>query len=257
MSSPQNIQNELERLGCGLPVANSPVFSVPEGYFEGLAATISAKIKTGESVGAEAELRELSPLLASLPKAMPYSVPPLYFEQTAEAAETGLGILAAAGKTVPYQIPDGYFEALPQRMLAKATAPTARVVPLFGRTWMRVAAAATVCGALLFGGLRLLNKEADTGNTAKIETPAPVQTAQPQTAAAEPALQKELARASTKELEEFIETVDAAPEQKLKKDVASSAKTEVSELLKDVSVNEMESFLSALPSAEEELPATN
>lgn len=261
MSSQKTIQDELKSLGSGLPVANSPVFSVPEGYFEGLAATVLAKVRAGEVVTPDAELHELSPLLAEIGRVTPYSVPSFYFDQNLKAASVVAGqeaesaILAAIDKSLPYQIPQGYFDALPQQILANVAEPKANVVPLFRRTWMRVTAAAAICGALVFGGLQILSDRPGNGTVAG--TTPPAQTVQPQTAKVESVLEKEIKQASTKDLEEFIETVDVAPEQPLKKDVAASSKNEVAELLKDVSVNEMESFLSALPQTEDELPATN
>jgi hypothetical protein len=51
---------------------------VPEGYFEGFALTMLQKVRNSE---VRAELDEIAPLLNSVSKAMPYSLPEGYFEQ--------------------------------------------------------------------------------------------------------------------------------------------------------------------------------
>jgi len=81
MSSRNAIQDELKSLGSSLPVTDNPFFSVPQGYFEELADSILAKVKASEILTPQAELNELSPLLAGIPKVTPYSVPSFYFEE--------------------------------------------------------------------------------------------------------------------------------------------------------------------------------
>ena len=74
MRSQTNIKDELKSLESGLPVTDNPAFSVPEGYFEGLASSVLAKVKASEA-SVQKELAEISPLLAGIPKVTPYSVP--------------------------------------------------------------------------------------------------------------------------------------------------------------------------------------
>ncbi|MDQ6609443.1 MAG: hypothetical protein M3Y85_06455, partial [Bacteroidota bacterium] len=113
MNSHKHIQNELRRHNSGLPFNNNQPFSVPEGYFEGLSASVLAKVKSSISP-VQTELGELSPLLAGIPKITPYSVPFFYFEQNTEiipdfSKEPDIHFLREAGKTLPYTIPQDYF----------------------------------------------------------------------------------------------------------------------------------------------------
>src|SRR6476661_7700312 len=91
MNSRNAIQQELNDLRSSLPLTNNeqPVFTVPEGYFENLAASVLAKIKSQSPVSAATELEALSPVLAAIPKQTPYSVPENYFTHLA----TGLPAL--------------------------------------------------------------------------------------------------------------------------------------------------------------------
>ena len=253
MTSQKHIQDELKSLESSLPFSNNQPFSVPEGYFDGLAATFLAKVKSSKA-SAEAELGELSPLLAGIPKITPYSVPFSYFEENIETVpnlnqETESPVLSYVGKELPYSVPQDYFENLAEQVLSKISKPTAKVVPLFARTWMRVASAAVIAGALFIAGLQLFSTKNEGLATAG--KPDTTQTLVAQNGAA---TEKEIKQASTKELEEFIETVQvngkASAEQKI------GSEKEVEELLKDVSTNEMESFLSALP-VDDDLMITN
>src|SRR5882757_9530661 len=58
-------------------------FSVPEGYFEGFAQGLMARIKAGgdKDAGVDAELAALSPLLAQLKPIGTYQAPEGYFEE--------------------------------------------------------------------------------------------------------------------------------------------------------------------------------
>ncbi|RYF86835.1 MAG: hypothetical protein EON98_02470 [Chitinophagaceae bacterium] len=141
-------------------------------------------------------------------------------------------------------------------ILQKVTRPKAKVVPLFARTWMRVASAAVVTGALFFGGYQLLGH--------KQEDPA-IAVQQPVTDSSQNQLvahnakpfEKAIKQASTKELEDFIDAVQVNPGKAAKTATKDQDKTEVENLLKDVSVSEMESFLSALPTADDDLFVTD
>lgn len=253
MSSQKNIQDELKALESSLSFNNNQPFSVPEGYFGGLAAAILAKVK-GSEVSAEAELGELSPLLAGIPKITPYSVPFSYFSENLDDVpgilqEPDLVVLNYVGKELPYAVPQGYFENLPEQILERISEPKAKVVPLFARTWMKMAAAAVVTGALIFGGLQLFSGKPD-----EIITIAVKQTDSTQTAQNNKPVLKEIKQASTKELEEFIETVQVTAAN-TNGSIASN-KGEVEDLLKDVSTNEMETFLSEL-STDDDLALTD
>jgi hypothetical protein len=82
----------------------APVYTVPEGYFEQLPNLILQKVKEEEADPA-LELAEISPFLASIPK-----------NQT-------------------FTVPAGYFDSLPS---------ATPVRPLFKRTWVKLAVAASL-----------------------------------------------------------------------------------------------------------------
>src|SRR5206468_8946549 len=101
---------------------------------------------------------DLSPLLAGIPREMPYSVPAGYFSRTLEdlpaltGEEHASSILASIRKTMPYEVPSGYFEQLPGKILALLSRQQARVVPILSRKWMRMAVAAMVGGIICISG---------------------------------------------------------------------------------------------------------
>jgi hypothetical protein len=256
MSSPKNIQDELRSLESSLPFTNNQLFSVPEGYFEGLAASVLAKVKARES-SASSELQELSPLLAVLSKKMPYSVPSFYFDENLKGgsgitSETESTILTSVGKDLPYSVPQGYFDNLPLELMAKVARPKAKVIPLFARTWMRVASAAIIGGALFIAGNNYFNnKEEDSIATG------PRDTTKPFVANSTPLIEQEIKKVSTKELEEFIKGVQENAVKGKTQQPTSSEKDKVKEMLKDVSDVEMETFLSAIPMMDDEFTVTD
>lgn len=253
MTDQNNIQDELRDLNSGLPGNNSPTpFSVPDGYFDGLAASILAKVK-GQSATAAEELNELSPLLASLSKQMPYKLPAGYFEDNLLALpafmqESESPVLAAVGKELPYTVPQGYFDQLPQQVLAAVSQPKGNVVPLFKRTWMRAAVAAVMGGVIFLSGYQYFNSGGDR-QTAEQQ---PVDTSKNWMAKNEHPVVKDIEKASTRDLEEFINTVPVAPQEKATA-AKPAEKAEVKELLKDVSVKEIDAFLEQLPTNDEDL----
>ena len=253
MSSQKDIQDELKSLESSLPFSNSQPFSVPDGYFEGFAAVVLAKVK-GSEMSPDAEMRELSPLLAGIPKITPYSVPLSYFEENLAGAvnKDGVDVEEGWSRTTPYAVPDGYFEAFPSVLLNKILLPKAKVVPLFARNWMRVASAAIVGGALFFGGYQLFSKNPEPSEPVAQQ---PDTTKNLVASNNQPVL-KEIKQASTKELEEFIETVQVTAALTPKQNKLSD-KNEVEELLKDVPTSEMEVFLSAIPTADDDLLITD
>lgn len=251
-----NIQNELRDLNSLLPANSSqPLFSVPEGYFDGLAARILENVKK-EDNGAAAELSALSPLLASLSKENVYYLPEGYFEENIAALpfvvkEDASVLLNTIGKDLPYTVPDNYFDLLPERTMANLTRPKAKVVPFFSRTWMRVAVAAVIGGAICVGGYQLLNNDTSNGpSTATVYQPA--DTAKNLVAENKTTVAQDIKNVSTEELDAFIGAVPYNPA-KFQKKVPSPAGNEVEVLLKDVSENEINAFLDQLPTADAEL----
>lgn len=258
MDNQNNIQDELRNLDSGLPAQNSqPPFSVPEGYFDGLAASVMARIK-GQDSSAAVELQGLSPFLASLPKTLPYTVPEGYFASTIAslpflfADETSV-VLDVVGKELPYTVPRGYFENLPKDVLQRVASPKGKVVPLFARSWMKAAVAAVIGGVMFIGGYRLLNSTENEESTARTSQPA--DSTQYWLAKNENAkVTQEIKTASTAELNAFIKSVplnmDKLKEEKPK---PAAGEKDVKDLLKNVSVNEMDDFLEQIPTGDEDL----
>ena len=258
MADQDNIQDELRSLNSGLPGSNSqhPPFSVPEGYFDGLAASILAKVKA-QTLSPADELQELSPLLAGISKQMPYSLPAGYFDENMATlpfltGETESMVLKAIGKELPYTVPQGYFENLPEQVLEKLSSPKAKLVPLFARRWMRAAVAAVVGGVMLIGGYRLLNTQENEEPAAENRQLADT-TGKMVASNNQSSVVQDIKQASTEELDAFIKSVPLNTG-KISAVVAKQTdQKKVKELLKDVSVKEIDNFLEQLPSADADL----
>lgn len=226
------IKDELNGLNSQLPQdPDGSPYSVPEGYFEGLAGSILSRIKTGSpEVSPATEIAELSPLLAGLSREMPYAVPGNYFSSTIDGLSILVredetpAVLKYIGKELPYEVPYDYFEELPSVILKKVT-NRGRVVPMIRRKWMHLAAAALVAGIITLSGISYFNKPS-------VDPNAPIA--------------QQLKNVSTKELDEFINNTTVTTE-------ARARTTEVKHLLQDVSVNDLEAFLEEVPTEEEEI----
>ena len=256
MDNQDNIQDELRGLDSGLPLQNNPnPFSVPEGYFDGLAASILARVKGQDD--AASELQVLSPLLAGISRQMPYAVPGGYFEQNLSSLPSLTGnensaVLDYIGKSLPYSVPEGYFDRLPEQILANLVRPKAKLVPFFSRTWARAAAAAAIIGAIFLGGYQLLNQP---GSEQSVATTYPTADTSDKLVARNENvnLTQVIRSASTEEIDAFIQNVPYNPA-KLQEEATPSAEGgEVAELLKDVSASEIDAFLDQLPTADEDL----
>ena len=104
-----------------LPKATNP-YEVPQGYFEGLANNILQRVKGEEA--------SLSPVLQQANN-NPYEVPQGYFEgladnilQRVKGEEVSLSSALRQANNNPFQVPQGYFDSLPETILnrVKATA---------------------------------------------------------------------------------------------------------------------------------------
>ncbi|MBS4063339.1 MAG: hypothetical protein KGZ74_02210 [Chitinophagaceae bacterium] len=102
----------------------STPFGVPEGYFENLSTSILSKIKAQQEPGVADELKELSPVLASISKENVYTVPEGYFgvmeEEVAEKT-----IHSAKAKVVS-------ITAVKRRWFSYAAAAAVLVMVAFG-----------------------------------------------------------------------------------------------------------------------------
>lgn len=238
MNNRNTIQEELRELDSSLAVVMSPStpFEVPQGYFEGLAGSIMNRIKSVSETGDE--LSELSPLLASIPRKMPYSVPEGYFNTDLDPLslvkeEKDTALLSLIERVTPYEVPFGYFEEFPEKMLRKLGKQEGKVVRMgASRRWMRFAVAAVTAGIITVSGIAYFR----SGNTVAVDNPQWVT--------------KQLKGVSDKELNEFVNTVSPVQSSSA---IAVNKKDgeEVKKLLKDVPDNELQAFLDQMP--EEEL----
>ncbi len=137
MAQNNNILQELKELESSLAsMAVQNVYSVPKGYFEGLAAQVLSRIKAMEATTALEELSVLSPAVSALPKQIPYTIPVGYFETLPENTMQlirGIGLsakeetanlsplLSGLDKQMPYTVPQGYFKGIEERMLKAVT----------------------------------------------------------------------------------------------------------------------------------------
>ena len=243
MNPRQPILNELLQLQSTLPAeAVVNPYGVPEGYFDNLAEALLKKLKQEHS--AQDEIASLSPLLARLSRSMPYEVPAGFFENSAPVVEEAAlpQVLLQAGKAMPYQVPSGYFEQLPEILLGRVEQPKAKVVSM-SRRWMRVAAAAVIAGAIAISGFLYFNSR--PGTAVSVDSPQWVA--------------KKLKDVETKELEQFIEVADVAIAQNKPKSkpVATNTALDAKSLLKDVSNEDLRSFLDEVPVDDEEIILLN
>lgn len=249
MNSRIHILEELRELNSSLPAhAKEPVFTVPEGYFDGFAASVLAKIKATAAASVNEELSTLSPLLAAIPKKMPYSTPENYFDELAASLPAMRNedilpsVLSEHHRQMPYETPAGYFESLPQLVLARVERPGAKVVQMRTRGWMKVAAAAMIAGVMAISGIAYFNGQNHR---------APDPQSNPGEWVA-----KKLKGVSNDALEDFIQTADITPNgSEMAKGKAKSA--EVRSMLHDVSDRELENFLEQVPTDDEELSVIN
>jgi hypothetical protein len=138
-------------------------FQVPDGYFDGFAAQVLARIKTGK-VGEE----ELPPIFRQISRITPYQLPEGYFDELSP-------VLTVAHDRSTYRVPEGYFAELPERILEKVVPnvlrpiTAAKVIPmeraatggkvLKGHWWKYSSVAAiAACFLLIFNWPQVGNK---------------------------------------------------------------------------------------------------
>jgi hypothetical protein len=233
MSSRNTIQDELNKLNSGLnPNSNNP-YSVPEGYFDGLASAVLAKIKGETPVSVMNELVQLSPFLAGIPKKMPYSLPEDFFQSNIEGLKAFTSeneeslVLSFTEKEMPYEVPLGYFANVPEQVLQKVSNQGAKGVPMMRRKWMRLAVAATVTGIMAISGIFYF------GNRGNGTSSDPVTAVK---------------KASTQELNDFINTT-AVTDDRSQVTVNNNPKPE--KIFADVSDKELNDFLDQMPTDDE------
>lgn len=193
MQPDRHIYEELEAISplvAGLPKAN--IFTVPEGYFDGLTSSILLTInqlnKSNPSIpeGYFDSLPDLimnrirqsenEPALpASLSKDNVFSVPDGYFDQLParvldriQQSDNESSLLASIPKINVFTVPDGYFDQLPQQISQRIEKPRGAKVIGFNRTvsFFRYAVAACLTGILGLSLFSALNNANDTqGNS--------------------------------------------------------------------------------------------
>jgi len=234
MNSRNTIQDELNALNSRLDSNSNNPYSVPEGYFDSLAASVLAKIKGETPVSVMEELVQLSPLLAGIPKKMPYAVPEDYFQSninslkafTSESEESL--VLSFIEKEMPYEVPSGYFANISEQVLEKVASQGAKVVPIGKRRWMRLAVAAAVTGIMAISGIFYFGNRGGSSLTND-----------PVTA---------VKKASTEELNDFINSTTVTDDRS-QVTVNNNPKTE--KIFADVSDKELNDFLDQMPADDE------
>ncbi len=245
MTPKNNIAQELRDLESSLAdLSAQNTYSVPEGYFEGLAKQVLNRIRAMEAATAAEELGHLSPLLSQLPKTMPYTVPAGYFEEMESTlvsvamygeqdASEELGnispLLSGLKKEMPYSVPSGYFDSI-SAPVAETHQP-ALVVSMGGsRKWFRYAAAAVVTGVVALLSILYISQD-NNGKTEGTEV-----------AKVEKNILKEIRKTSDTVLTEFVKQFDEAG---LRSDETAATDTnkEIKDLLKDIPENELKQFL--------------
>ena len=243
----KDIIQELSDLNS--PLAKIPwqnVYTVPEGYFEGLATDVINRIKACEATNSNDELGLLSPVMSSISKRLPYVVPDGYFDEFEEKLTSAIRLqndnqtvedelfslspmLSGIGKHNPYRVPQGYFEGLENTIKLNNThAASGKLVSLVNHKWFRFAAAAVLIGFITMTGIQFLNNNSGKHTTSygAIDSNG----------------------VSTADINNFIQIIDEGADQN---NIATSVKTDIKDLMKDVSDKDIQEFLKTSAGSEE------
>lgn len=241
MAEYNNILQELKELNSSLSgTGRVEMYTVPKGYFDGLAAHMLRRVKALDAVDARDEIRHLSTLLAGLPKELPFKVPEGYFEELqeniplitgSEESETAASELASISpllsglkKEMPYSVPLGYFEEVAKPVRENSPA---RVVPITRNRIFRYAAAAmitvmlAVSAFLIFGNNRSIDP--NVRSYAWVE--------------------KSLNKVSTDDIDEFAELTEYGTLAMTDTRTEAKVANEIVELVKDIPDSELQEFI--------------
>ncbi len=249
MTQKDNILNELQELNSRLVgVPNQNVYTVPVGYFDGLAEQVLNRIKALQASGVGEETGYLSSVLAGISKEMPFKVPQGYFEgleknvlkaisnteqSVADELKEISPFLSGLKKETPFSVPQGYFDTLSTPAVEEKQ--PAKLVSFTSRNWFKYAAAAVVTGVVFLAAFFVINKQNSDPAKSFVKF--------------EKKLEKEIKKTSDKELTDFIQEVSG--NDATKEDVAiNKPDDEIKELLKDVSETELKKFLEETSDAE-------
>ncbi len=188
---PEGYFDKLEERITNFAISNSlneSVFNkvnvqqVPEDYFDSLSTNILAKIKKLYPVTANEELQNISPILFLLKKEDVFKVPEGYFDSLstnilteikksyAEMADEELQnislVLLSLQKENVFKVPSGYFENFADTVTSKLKPTTAKIITMKPRSsWLKIAAAAVVTGAIAISSLNIFNRSSNQDNT--------------------------------------------------------------------------------------------
>ncbi len=221
-----NIQDELNELNANLPEKVNP-FTVPQGYFDGLAASVLGKVKMN-TISSSEEIAQLCPLLAGISRNMPFEIPENYFQTNLEALafliskEVSSEIIPAIA--MPYDVPPGYFSAFPQTLLKKVAPQKGRVVSIKAN-WKTFAAAAIITGIIALSGISHLFYNPFKDPIAQVR------------------------KASTSEIEAFLTSTGSHMSHNATAQ-NSLRKTEVERMMQNFTDTEVDAFLNQVPEEE-------
>lgn len=131
----------------------------------------------------------------------------------------------------PYQVPSTYFETLTSNLLEQIRYQPVKKTPLLSlptRNWKILAAAASITGLLFFSMYFYTNTRQSEGSTDITKW-----------------VKKEMPNLSEESLSDFIQTHESV--QSSTPTVASTDKKELAQLVKDISNEELSSFLNEIP----------
>lgn len=240
MTNRNTILNELAELGSGLKDHNPQnIYTVPAGYFEGLANQILNRIKALDATNAKDELKYLSPLLSNVSKKMPYAVPAGFFQnlsedvlknisehedyQTSEEEIESLSpLLSSLKNKKTYSAPAGYFEELATKVQKEET----KVISITRRRWYRLSVAAVVIGIVVIGGLLLIK----SGQVNPVDNP-------------HAWIEKNVKKVDKAKIDEFVSLANDDSSERVDNESDAAKRAEIKELMKDVPEKEIEEFL--------------
>ena len=221
MTPKNNIAQELRDLESTLAdLSAQNTYSVPEGYFEGLAEKVLSRIRAIEAAPA-GYFEDMESTLVSVA---------MYGEQEASEELGNISpLLSGLKKEMPYSVPAGYFDTI-STPVTEAHQPAKVVAMGDSRKWFRYAAAAVVTGVVALLSILYFSQD-NTGNTEGTLA-----------AKFEKSMLKEIRKTSDTVLTEFVKQFDEAG---LRTDETAATDTnkEVKDLLKDIPENELNQFL--------------
>ena len=247
MTNRATILNELENLGSSLKDHNHQnMYTVPAGYFDGLADQILNRIKALNANSAKDELKYLSALLSEVSKQTPYSVPAGFFQSLSEDVLKRIGehenhqtseeeiedlspFLSSLKNKNPYSVPAGYFDSIGTEVVRKDSFgenKKAKVISITRRKWYSIVAAAVVISIVAVSGLFIFkNRQTDIAkNSEKI-------------------IKDVVKKVDAEKIDEFVLLTNDDSTERSDSESEAAKKAEIKELMKDVPEKEIEEFL--------------